>query len=805
MICQPVHAVYAAFAAFAALLSVSAAGAADPAPFDLAGPGLSVSVTRRGESLPIGRVPALAAGDVLEIEADLPADQSVRYLLVSAFLRGATNPPPKKWIASAQTWKRKDKDRILKLTVPEDARQLVLFLVPDTGGDFGTISDVVRGKPGEFVRVTQILGQASLDRARLNAFVAGIRTQENSHPEYLKTVAPVLSSSLAVKLNADCLAKLVESQAACLLENREALVLVDVHSNSLTETIVGTPADLAFQISATREAGYGFYSPYIGVVRDVARIFGAFNNPEFTYLPALGIQNGTAMSLLLNAAPSFRKPKSVLVVAMPAIEKDVPPPLRAASDSAVCAARAGAVFRVEGAPLIYATDYAHDMTVRLTTKDGRTMDAPVAPRADKGGYVLVSPLRAADFAPSTSGRLQGVWGFNRFDGPEFSVQFPQDAAWQVDHIAPRLIVGRDNMLPLKGAAPACVESITMQLPGRPSQPVKWQVSGPDSIAIDVPLTDARAGDVQFAVKPFGASQAKMLTIRAYAEASRIDNLRLHAGDDEAVLTGLRLDEITGLMLDDLAFRPGELSREGDVDTLRFRADTPDKVRLLGQGHNATARVTLKDGRSIGLPVTITAPRPAVTLITKSIDYKEPLPALAIHLEGQDMLPDTARMTMSVRAAEGMRFGAQDSLEIATIDEGAHVRLSASNGLRLESPQIAIASFDPAALGSSAFGPLRFRRVQAGVAGDWQPLATLVRLPAVQSVSCDPGAKTCRLTGKNLFLIDSVADDRTFDRSVAVPSGFTGNAIDVPAPQGRTLYLKLRDAPGAVQEVVLPAA
>ena len=35
---------------------------ADPAPFDLAGPHLSVTVTRGGESLPISQVPNLAVG-----------------------------------------------------------------------------------------------------------------------------------------------------------------------------------------------------------------------------------------------------------------------------------------------------------------------------------------------------------------------------------------------------------------------------------------------------------------------------------------------------------------------------------------------------------------------------------------------------------------------------------------------------------------------------------------------------------------------------------------------------------------------
>ena len=495
-----------------ASLASAPASAADPAPFDLAGPELSVSVSRAGRTLPIGQVPALATGDIVRIEANLPPDQSVRYRLISAFLRGVTNPPPKSWIGNAETWQQKEKKRILKLTVPDHARQLVLFMVPDTGGDLGTISDAIRGRPGEFVRVTQDINKASLDRTRLNAFILGIRSQENTHPEYLRNVAPVLSSSLAVKLNPDCLARVVEFQAACLVENRDSLVLGDIHSNSLTETIIGAPTDLALQLSATREAGYGFYSPYIGVVRDLARIFGAFNNPEFNYLPALGIQNGGSMSLLLNSAPSFRKPKSVLVAALPAIEKNVPPPLRRSSDAPICATRSGAVFGVDGAPLVFATDYAHDMMLRLPDKDGRPVDMPVVARADRGGYVFASPFNPGNFKGSATARLHGFWGFERFDGPEFMVEFPEDESWQLVP-GQRLITGQKNRLAMKGSSYSCVRNISVQLPNGRSIAAPWQVQDGDVLSVEIPLSDlTAAGDVRIAVQSFGAEKPVVLTM-----------------------------------------------------------------------------------------------------------------------------------------------------------------------------------------------------------------------------------------------------------------------------------------------------
>src|SRR3546814_14486644 len=82
--------------------------------------------------------------DLLSIQADLPKDQGTKFLLLSAFLRGATNPPPEDWIRTVETWKRKDKDKTLWLQVPEGAKQLVLFFVPETGGASDAISDPVR-------------------------------------------------------------------------------------------------------------------------------------------------------------------------------------------------------------------------------------------------------------------------------------------------------------------------------------------------------------------------------------------------------------------------------------------------------------------------------------------------------------------------------------------------------------------------------------------------------------------------------------------------------------------------------------
>jgi hypothetical protein len=53
-------------------------------------------------------------------------------------------------------------------------------------------------------------------------------------------------------------------------------------------------------------------------------------------------------------------------------------------------------------------------------------------------------------------------------------------------------------------------------------------------------------------------------------------------------------------------------------------------------------------------------------------------------------------------------------------------------------------------GPSAFGPLRFHAVDAtGSKGDWQPLATLVRVPMLKEMHNPSPDKQCQLSGSDL--------------------------------------------------------
>ena len=90
-------------------------------------------------------------------------------------------------------------------------------------------------------------------------------------------------------------------------------------------------------------------------------------------------------------------------------------------------------------------------------------------------------------------------------------------------------------------------------------------------------------------------------------------------------------------------------------------------------------------------------------------------------------------------------------------------------------------------------------------GSWMPLATLVQLPRLTSLECpETGDVACRLSGTDLFLIDSVSADRQFRTPVEVPDGFPGTTLPVPHPASGELYVRLRDDPAIVNAATLGA-
>jgi hypothetical protein len=784
---------------------------ADAAPFDLTGPRLEVKVTRAGKTLGISEVPNLAADDRVWIKADLPPGQSAHYLLVAAFLRGSTNPPPENWFFRQETWNRKSEDEGLTITVPDGAQQVLVFLAPETGGDYHTLLNAVRGRPGSFVRASQDLNQAMLDRSRLDTYLAAVRQMNAEDPSKLKDAAPLLARSLGMKIDPNCLQRMPDLQAACLTQGQDTMILNDGHSTSIVEALTSGPAgDLTMQLSYTPQADYGFYSPYVGSVMDIARILDGFHTAQYQYIPALATQKGDALALMLNTPPSFHNPKSVLVTALPAVEPSQPPPLHPVdSKQNYCAEKNSLVLAVDGAPLVFSTGYAHDMTLRLQTKSGKSIDEVVEPDAASGGLVLeAKDLSASDFGNSIDASLHGYWGFEKYDGPTFRLENTHAQHWELasaDREA--LIVGREDTIHLSTDDASCVDTILVKDSTGKEIKTQWKATGPDQVAVTVPLKETHPGALQLEVKQYGTVTAQTIPLRAFSEAGHLDSFSLHAGDAQGVLKGSRLEDVSELTFNGVVFTPGKITSTMASDELPMVAKDAKAAGNLKEGATGQAEVSLLDGRMLNVDATVTDPRPGVELIGKSVQSSVSSTGSNIQLANQDELPQDAKLTFSVRAVSPKSFTRGEEIEVATEDEAFSTTLSLDNGgMTLENSKVALATLDPAkAFGGSAFGPLRFRVIANGASGDWQPLATLVRLPVLETLKCPTGTEEqCRLSGANLYLVDSVASDPGFADAVSVPDGFPGYVLPVPHPQTGELYLKLRDDPSVVNQVTLAA-
>ena len=153
------------------------------------------------------------------------------------------------------------------------------------------------------------------------------------------------------------------------------------------------------------------------------------------------------------------------------------------------------------------------------------------------------------------------------------------------------------------------------------------------------------------------------------------------------------------------------------------------------------------------------------------------------------------------------FPRDSQIEISNEDHSLHSVLTiAAGSLVLLDRHTVLAQMDLRKMfGDSAFGPLMVRIVSHdGIAGDWQPLANLVRLPVLADVHCaGSGAHPCALGGQNLFLIAAVSADQNFTQQVEVPDGFVGSSVEMSRPVNDVFYLKLRDDPASMASVKLP--
>ncbi len=817
----------------AALIAVSGGSrswADDPAKFDLIGPKVEVRVERGAVTLPIAQVPNLMVGDKIRVKVDLPSTQSNHLLLIVAFLRGTTNEPPEDWFHEIDTWDKKSVEGTT-ISVPQGAEQALMFIAPETGGDFKTLRGAVRGRPGLFIRADAALNEASFEQLRIQRYLAAMKQVDSKDPKVIADRSAKLAETLALKPNPDCFKQPVDQQVTCLTVSSVPLLMNDGHEMGVAETLSsGTVSELANNASYTTPMGAGLYSAYVGTIVDVVHLVSLLKTAQYQYIPGLAFPDESALNLKLNAPPSFLNPKTVIVIALPAIQAAKPPPLKPHdADEVACLNNPKMAMQLEGAPLVFSTSLAHHLVLHLN-RTGAPPDLPLRADAFEGGLVIDNkPERMAmnDAMDKTNdaleskgkagsatdltitGTVEGFWGFDHFVGPTLTLQQVDGKDWKVVGDT-QLLAGKDNKLTLKGDGTACVEHIALSPAAGAKDAtdvsVKYEPAKGDAgklekntLALDVSLKSVEPGAYSLGIKQYGDENQQRVPLTAYNADIKLDALSIHAGDKLAVLKGKGLANVASVAVDGQTFMPVEGSDDATMHLEAKAAVTPK------DGDEAKAK--LEDGRVLTVKVDAEAARPSLMLVSMSASAAEESGSLPVILGGKDEIPLHGRLTFVVTTKEV--FPRTQKVEVATADGTVKTALSLEGeNLVLQDEHTAVATLDPLkAFGQSAFGPLAMRPVAAdGTAGDWTRLGVLVRTPQIITVSCTSAdAVTCTLTGNKLFLVQSIAATKDFAKSSDMPNGFAQGEFEIPWPaDGATLYLKLRDDPGSVAMVKLPA-
>jgi hypothetical protein len=818
---------------------------------------IDVRVTRGGVTLPISKVPNLQPGDQIWLHPDFPKDQAAHYLLIATFLRGTTNPPPDEWFTRIDTWNKKVREEGVTVTVPADAQQAVLFLAPETGGDFGTLRSAVKGRPGVFVRASQDLTEAGFEQARIEKYLASMKMVPPSDSAGLLDHSNLLARTLNLRPNPDCFKRPLDQQFNCLTQTGTQTLLDDGHSQTIVAALAsGNSSDFINAASNTRLAAGGNYSAYVGALVDLARLMNGIHTAQYQYIPAIAFPDPTksseSLNLRLNSAPSFHNPKSVIVIGLPAVVPAVLPPLQPADANHIsCLLDPRMVLPINGAPLVFSTAYAHDMVLHLNLPDGSAAnDIPLAADAFQGGLTVTAgtnerrelprgAVSAAVKAPGAipakpspagivagqpiTGTIQGLWGFDKFNGPTVPLQQVPGVGWRIvsaTDTPANLIAGQPNHLQLSSTGTACIQSISLE-PGDTKVDWKLDAGGappadaktPPVHPVDLTLNlqhAATPGSIRLAIQQFGKSEPDQLGTKTFSEPARIESLRLYSGDQTATLSGTSLDQVKSLTFQsqgkELAYVPPAFEASTDGAPARPAVelipakDSPKPDLKVSE--KVAAKVHLQDGRTLDVTTVVLPPRPSVTILSRRNTSQTSSP---IQLSSPDDLPLGAQLVFFLKSKAPFPRTAQ--IELANADESLHTTLTVAAGnLVLQDSHTILATFDPLkTFGPSTFGPFRLRAVAAdGTQGEWMPLATIVRLPALTELRCPASVSaSCQLSGSALYLIDSISPDLGFANPTHVPEGFVDASLAIPRPAGPSFFLRLRDDLTTTHQVTLP--
>jgi len=210
---------------------------------------------------------------------------------------------------------------------------------------------------------------------------------------------------------------------ACLMQGQASLILDDLHSTSIVEALTsGRRVIWPCRRAPPRKRAMAITVPMLHrswILRasstpSVPRSINTFRTDRATWESRCPDAEHAAFvpGSEIRAGGSSARRRSCATAALHAVNpKEV-----------LCARKADLVVSVEGAPLVFSTDYAHEVALTVSTKDHKSLDLPVRADPVQGGFVVnTSSLNAAHLDDNIQGSLHGYWGFEKYDGRAFAL------------------------------------------------------------------------------------------------------------------------------------------------------------------------------------------------------------------------------------------------------------------------------------------------------------------------------------------------------------------------------------------------
>ena len=787
-----------AIASLLAVFAPAASGAStNPAPFIVsassgpaAGSRVGATVTRSvggtNVTLPAALVPALAPGDVVDVDATdyRRPPSSVNYHVNVAFI---TETARQHWLfeRSGPADQLFSNDRRRTRGVSAKAGRIhfvygtaqrsgipIFFIIPEDAKTRGVngVRDYIGAHPTDFVDMSQSTNNAVDQYSFLRDFLSSLGSGAidiTGARDRIETLAQSVGVSPA---SIDACYTLGGTPAAvqnCIQQAVNAVVY---------QTNFSAPTQAQFLGGIAGAASPATYAPYISSLLTVWRLFVQTGHIEYEYLP-------TSIEL---ADPSTRKRDELLMgpkvptVRPPAAASDVlfftigdpqatehaPVIINGAPANGICERTARYSIPVH---FDHTSRYVHDAFLSVTPDgrapyslplDPRSLDAPVVNRSQlhdsvDGGYTI---------------SLNGQFGFDAVQQPQqvaARVVLPSGAPWAIaaqPHHPP--IAGSSLDLIATSPAVPCLSRAELQIGSAP--PISLTATALDAQRVELraPLTGVPAGPAVirfYQDDPLAAQQIETtshLVVESPPALVDLSSAVASLGDRFLNLTGSALDTIRGVLLDGMSYTK---SPGGSAVAACFTGPPLAGPRL-AVGRKVTAQLVPGDARAGEVfPVTIAAQRPALTsalVLPASSATRLSTQSVTLRL-ASDAQPMPHRFSVRIRQANEQDATPCDGVradQTAVTVPTANVHTLAANAISLD--------LHPDLLGDRAFGALQAQVVDTdtGLGSSWQSIpATFARAPAVTQIACphDAGDR-CRMYGSGLAAIEAVQNrDGTF--------------------------------------------